>query len=256
MFFPAGPARRLAADAGARCVASLEAKYVLRRRLRRLRPRVVVGGSSELPLEALRRRASSTAIVNGAGERRGRASPAAGASCRRASCAATRCVILGGAVVLVGYLLWCPDDVRPVEQHLLSVLVFLPALGAIGVAAGAPRGRAAQKLLGLGIARGLPALAAAPGARFQPVAGMQFEERRAWLPAYGISYHVGIDGISLWLVILTTFLTPARAARLLGVHRRPRPRVQRLHAAAGGGDDRACSSPSTCSSSTSSGRRC
>jgi NADH-quinone oxidoreductase subunit M len=37
---------------------------------------------------------------------------------------------------------------------------------------------------------------------------MQFEATRAWLPAWGISYHVGIDGMSLWLVILTTFLTP------------------------------------------------
>ena len=37
---------------------------------------------------------------------------------------------------------------------------------------------------------------------------MQFEVARAWLPALGISYHVGVDGISLWLVMLTTFLTP------------------------------------------------
>jgi NADH-quinone oxidoreductase subunit M len=37
---------------------------------------------------------------------------------------------------------------------------------------------------------------------------MQFEVVRSWLPSLGISYHVGVDGISLWLVILTTFLTP------------------------------------------------
>ena len=37
---------------------------------------------------------------------------------------------------------------------------------------------------------------------------MQFVERRPWIPAWGISYHVGVDGLSLWLVILTTFLTP------------------------------------------------
>lgn len=36
----------------------------------------------------------------------------------------------------------------------------------------------------------------------------QFVEKHTWLPEFGISYHVGIDGISLWLVILTTFLTP------------------------------------------------
>ena len=37
---------------------------------------------------------------------------------------------------------------------------------------------------------------------------MQFTEARPWLPDYGISYHLGIDGISLWLIVLTTFLTP------------------------------------------------
>ena len=32
--------------------------------------------------------------------------------------------------------------------------------------------------------------------------------QHAWIPGLGISYHIGIDGISLWLVLLTTFLTP------------------------------------------------
>ena len=42
----------------------------------------------------------------------------------------------------------------------------------------------------------------------KPAAGMQFEERAPWIPAYGITYHLGIDGISYWLILLTTFLTP------------------------------------------------
>jgi len=36
----------------------------------------------------------------------------------------------------------------------------------------------------------------------------QFTERHAWIPAFGIDYSVGIDGISLFLVVLTGFLTP------------------------------------------------
>jgi NADH-quinone oxidoreductase subunit M len=36
----------------------------------------------------------------------------------------------------------------------------------------------------------------------------QFVERYTWLPDFGISYHLGVDGISLLLVVLTTFLTP------------------------------------------------
>jgi NADH-quinone oxidoreductase subunit M len=38
--------------------------------------------------------------------------------------------------------------------------------------------------------------------------GYQFEENRRWMPTLGVAYHVGIDGISLLLVLLTTFLMP------------------------------------------------
>ncbi len=39
-------------------------------------------------------------------------------------------------------------------------------------------------------------------------AGFQFVERFAWIPQLGIDYHLGVDGISLFLVLLTTFLGP------------------------------------------------
>jgi len=39
-------------------------------------------------------------------------------------------------------------------------------------------------------------------------ADFQFVERHDWIPAFGISYYLGIDGISLLLVVLTGFLTP------------------------------------------------
>ncbi len=39
-------------------------------------------------------------------------------------------------------------------------------------------------------------------------AGFQFELNVPWIPTPNIHYHMGIDGISLWLVVLTTFLTP------------------------------------------------
>lgn len=37
---------------------------------------------------------------------------------------------------------------------------------------------------------------------------LQLTERLPWIPEFGISYFLGIDGLSLWLVILTTFLMP------------------------------------------------
>ncbi|MBV9182741.1 MAG: NADH-quinone oxidoreductase subunit M [Acidobacteria bacterium] len=39
-------------------------------------------------------------------------------------------------------------------------------------------------------------------------AGFQFEQNVPWIPTPNIHYHLGLDGISLWLVVLTTFLTP------------------------------------------------
>jgi NADH-quinone oxidoreductase subunit M len=39
-------------------------------------------------------------------------------------------------------------------------------------------------------------------------ASYQFQEIREWMPLWNIHYHVGVDGISLFLVLLTTFLTP------------------------------------------------
>jgi NADH-quinone oxidoreductase subunit M len=38
--------------------------------------------------------------------------------------------------------------------------------------------------------------------------GYQFEEFREWLPNTGISYHLGVDGISMPFILLSTFLTP------------------------------------------------
>ena len=38
--------------------------------------------------------------------------------------------------------------------------------------------------------------------------GFQFVEKAPWFVGYNINYHVGIDGISLWMVMLTTFLMP------------------------------------------------
>jgi NADH-quinone oxidoreductase subunit M len=39
-------------------------------------------------------------------------------------------------------------------------------------------------------------------------AGFQLEVNRVWVEALGINFHLGIDGISLWLVLLTTFMVP------------------------------------------------
>src|SRR4051794_12521358 len=42
----------------------------------------------------------------------------------------------------------------------------------------------------------------------QSSAGFQFEEKLAWLPEFGVGYHMGVDGISVLFVLLSTALTP------------------------------------------------
>ena len=41
----------------------------------------------------------------------------------------------------------------------------------------------------------------------QTSAAMQFVEFRNWIPSFGVFYHLGIDGLSLWFVLLTSFIT-------------------------------------------------
>jgi NADH-quinone oxidoreductase subunit M len=54
-------------------------------------------------------------------------------------------------------------------------------------------------------------------------AEFQFVERHAWIPAFGISYFVGVDGISLLLLALTGFLTPiALLCSWESIHKRTR----------------------------------
>jgi NADH-quinone oxidoreductase subunit M len=61
-------------------------------------------------------------------------------------------------------------------------------------------------------------------ARFNPMsADYQFVERHAWIPAFGITYAIGVDGISLLLVVLTGFLTPiALLSSWVSVHKKTR----------------------------------
>ena len=55
--------------------------------------------------------------------------------------------------------------------------------------------------------------------RFNPAsADFQFTEHYAWIPAFGISYFVGVDGISLLLLVLTGFLTPIAFGSWQSVH--------------------------------------
>ncbi|MBI2090615.1 MAG: NADH-quinone oxidoreductase subunit M [Deltaproteobacteria bacterium] len=91
----------------------------------------------------------------------------------------------------------------------LSVMVFLPAVGALVVLlmARGMTGALLKTALAFTLLTFLWSLRLLW--RFDPaLAGMQLVERYGWIPGFGIEYHVGVDGISLFLVLLTTLLGP------------------------------------------------
>ena len=92
---------------------------------------------------------------------------------------------------------------------VLSALVGLPAVGAVAVAL-VPKGRAElHRLVAVLFSVAAGALALYLLADFDTGnAGYQFEINRSWIADFGISWHVGIDGISLFLVVLTGILFP------------------------------------------------
>ena len=94
-------------------------------------------------------------------------------------------------------------------SHLLSVLIFLPLLGALILFA-VPRERTGWiRVFTLSLTVLVFLLSIPLFTQFDSDSiAFQFVEKRAWLPAIGSSYFVGIDGISLLMVLLTTLLTP------------------------------------------------
>jgi NADH-quinone oxidoreductase subunit M len=91
--------------------------------------------------------------------------------------------------------------------HLLDVLIFLPLGGAVAVLF-MPR-----QLLSL--LRGFTLAVLAVGFALSLMlltvpmtAGWHFVSIHDWIPSIGVRWHVAVDGISLWLILLTTFITP------------------------------------------------
>src|ERR1043166_189027 len=97
---------------------------------------------------------------------------------------------------------------------LLTVIVFLPLIGALLVFVAGGRGDRPERegtVRAVALAVSLVEFVATLYLWFgfaPATADFQFVERYAWLPQFGITYHVGVDGISLFLIVLTGFLTP------------------------------------------------
>ncbi len=92
---------------------------------------------------------------------------------------------------------------------LLSTIVFLPLLGILLLIFVHPENDRFQKWIALVTTMLVFGFSLILYGSFQPsTADMQFVEKHAWLPNAGIQYYLGIDGISLLLVMLTCLLGP------------------------------------------------
>jgi NADH-quinone oxidoreductase subunit M len=94
-------------------------------------------------------------------------------------------------------------------SYLLTAVIFLPTLGALAllVLQGDDRRWIRRLALGTSLAEFAISLLMVRG--FNPAYPFyQLEELHRWISSPAIRYHLGVDGISLFLVLLTTFLTP------------------------------------------------
>ncbi|MGH9940841.1 MAG: complex I subunit 4 family protein [Pyrinomonadaceae bacterium] len=98
------------------------------------------------------------------------------------------------------------------QEYLLTALILLPVVGTLALVGHGAMAHAREThyrwiALGFTLATfALSLLLLTGGDTFSPA--MRFEQNVPWIGAINARYHVGVDGISLWLVLLTTLLMP------------------------------------------------
>jgi len=94
-------------------------------------------------------------------------------------------------------------------NHLLTLTIFLPLAFAILVLLIPKEKTRAVKMMGVIGSLATFAVSMILFLLFDPArSGFQLLQQAAWIPSFNITYFVGIDGLSLLLIALTTFLTP------------------------------------------------
>ena len=111
-----------------------------------------------------------------------------------------------------------------ISNHLLSLILFAPTLAALIVLV-LPTGRVKLiRWFALGASLVPFVLALVAWAKFQSgTPGFQFQEQVEWYAALSSSYHLGIDGISLPMILLTTLLTPLSLLASVSITERVKP---------------------------------
>lgn len=109
---------------------------------------------------------------------------------------------------------------------MLSLIVFLPLAAAAGVLAIPKSGKAAARWVWVAVTAADLSLTMLVWARYTTPDPnrLAFEERARWIPGVNSSYHIGVDGVSLPLVLMSAVIFLACA--LYGLRGRDRPRSQ------------------------------
>jgi len=96
---------------------------------------------------------------------------------------------------------------------LITILTAVPLIGAFGVLGLAAKSKTLARGLALTVAFIALAITLILWQRFNPaLGGLQFEELHAWIPAIGVQYHVGIDGLGLLMLLLSAIIVPMSMA--------------------------------------------
>jgi NADH-quinone oxidoreductase subunit M len=119
--------------------------------------------------------------------------------------------------------------VRAGESWLLTLMIFFPLAGAALVIA-APRGRHAL-VRAIALATSLVPLAGAlylvahfdrGFSRAAGNAGLQFVQHAVWIPAFNVEYYVGVDGLSVTMVLLTALISTIAVLASFGIDKQVR----------------------------------
>ena len=98
-----------------------------------------------------------------------------------------------------------------INENLLTILILLPVFGAVAVVAHQMFWKQESQLkwvtLAITVVNFLISLVLLGPAALS-TSGFYFEKNVPWISAINTNYHVGVDGLSLWLVLLTTFIMP------------------------------------------------
>ncbi len=127
--------------------------------------------------------------------------------------------LIGEVVTVMGAANHAVAEVLPAAEEaghgaassfpILTALVLVPVLGALGIVATSKRWPDITKLIAVVTSVAVAALSIWLVSSFDTAqAGFQFTSQHTWIEQWGISYHLGVDGISLLLVALTGVLFP------------------------------------------------